>query len=201
MVDVKEVQGRADLKRFVTFPERLYRAHPYYVPKLVGEEQKALRPDRNPAFEYCEARYWMAYRDGAPVEYLEVRAEIAKGGRSRTVPMNHAARGAVLDAIEAAAQVNNGSSPDSPLFVSRKHQRMTPRAVQHMIEESRGEKGWITPHTFRHTFATNILRATGNIRITQKLLGHASINTTTIYTHPGLQDLSAAVAAISSGAR
>ncbi len=67
MVDVKDVQGRADLKRFVTFPERLYRAHPYYVPKLVGEELKALRPDRNPAFEYCEARYWMAYRDGAPV--------------------------------------------------------------------------------------------------------------------------------------
>ncbi len=66
MVEVREVTSRADLKRFVAFPERLYRAHPYYVPKLFGDEMNSLRSDRNPAFEYCEARYWMAYRDGVP---------------------------------------------------------------------------------------------------------------------------------------
>ena len=136
------------------------------------------------------------YRSGAPADCLEVRAEIAKGGRPRTVPMNHAARGAVLDALAAAQQAGHGTEPGAPLFMSRKHCRMSPRAVQHMITECRGEKEWITPHSFRHTFATRVLRATGNIRVTQKLLGHASITTTTIYTHPGLQDLSAAVAAI-----
>jgi GNAT superfamily N-acetyltransferase len=54
------------LKRFVAFPERLYKGHPYYVPKVFGDETNALRSDRNPAFEYCDARYWMAYRDGVP---------------------------------------------------------------------------------------------------------------------------------------
>jgi hypothetical protein len=57
MIELREVSSRADLKRFVAFPERLYRHHPYYVPKLVGEELHTLRKDRNPAFEYCEARY------------------------------------------------------------------------------------------------------------------------------------------------
>jgi GNAT superfamily N-acetyltransferase len=66
MIELREVQTRSDLKRFVAFPERLYRGHPYYVPKMVGDELNVLRSDRNPSFEYCEARYWMAYRDGAP---------------------------------------------------------------------------------------------------------------------------------------
>jgi GNAT superfamily N-acetyltransferase len=66
MVELVEVSSRADLRRFVAFPERLYRHHPYYVPKLTGEELHTLRRDVNPAFEYCEARYWMALRDGVP---------------------------------------------------------------------------------------------------------------------------------------
>jgi GNAT superfamily N-acetyltransferase len=66
MIDLVEVRSRADLERFVAFPERLYRRHPCYVPKLVGEELRTLRQDRNPAFEYCEARYWMAVKDGVP---------------------------------------------------------------------------------------------------------------------------------------
>jgi len=66
MVELAEVWSRADLRRFVAFPERLYRHHPYYVPKLVGEELHTLRRDVNPAFEYCEARYWMALMNGVP---------------------------------------------------------------------------------------------------------------------------------------
>ena len=67
MIEIREIQGRSALKRFVTFPERLYRNHPYYVPKLIQDELKTLSADSNPAFEYCQARYWMAYRDGEPV--------------------------------------------------------------------------------------------------------------------------------------
>jgi hypothetical protein len=67
MIKVEEVRSKADLLRFVAFPELLYRDHQYYVPKFVSDELNTLRRDRNPAFDYCEARYWMAYRDGLPV--------------------------------------------------------------------------------------------------------------------------------------
>ena len=67
MVDVREVQTRSELKQFVTFSEKMYRGHPHYVPKLINDELNTLRRDRNPAFEYCEARYWMAFKDGTPV--------------------------------------------------------------------------------------------------------------------------------------
>ena len=67
MVTIEEIRSTADLKRFVAFPEVLYRRHPRYVPKFVADELNTLRSDRNPAFDYCQARYWMAYRDGQPV--------------------------------------------------------------------------------------------------------------------------------------
>ena len=67
MIDIHEIRTRRDLGRFVAFPERLYARHPYYVPKLVSEEIATLSADRNPAFDYCEARCWMAFRDGEPV--------------------------------------------------------------------------------------------------------------------------------------
>jgi GNAT superfamily N-acetyltransferase len=66
MVTIEEVRSNADLKRFVAFPETIYRGHPRYVPKFVSDELNTLRRDRNPAFDYCQARYWMAFRDGAP---------------------------------------------------------------------------------------------------------------------------------------
>jgi GNAT superfamily N-acetyltransferase len=67
MIDVRPVRSRSDLKAFVRFPERLYRTNPYYVPKLRADEARTLQASRNPAFDYCDARCWMAYRDGLPV--------------------------------------------------------------------------------------------------------------------------------------
>ena len=66
-IQVKEVTTPKDLKAFIHFPFTLYRDNPYWVPNLVSDDMNTLRKDKNPAFETCEARYWLAYRDGVIV--------------------------------------------------------------------------------------------------------------------------------------
>jgi GNAT superfamily N-acetyltransferase len=66
-VQIKEVTSLRELKAFIRFPIRLYRDNPYYVPALVSDELNTLRRDKNPAFETCQARYWLAVRDGSIV--------------------------------------------------------------------------------------------------------------------------------------
>ncbi len=62
-VQIKEVTTLKDLKAFIHFPFTLYRNNPYWVPNLISDDLNTLRRDKNPAFETCEARYWLAYRD------------------------------------------------------------------------------------------------------------------------------------------
>lgn len=63
-LEIREVLGRRDLKKFIRFPLSLYRGHSCWVPPLLLDEMNTLRRDKNPAFEHCEARYWLAVRDG-----------------------------------------------------------------------------------------------------------------------------------------
>jgi GNAT superfamily N-acetyltransferase len=63
-IQIKEVTTLKELKAFVRFPQSLYRGNPYWVPALEFDELNTLRRDKNPAFENCEAKYWLAYRDG-----------------------------------------------------------------------------------------------------------------------------------------
>ena len=64
MVNVKVAKTRREIRDFVLFPTELYKNDPYYVPDMVGDQINDLMPDKNPAFEYCEARCFLAYRDG-----------------------------------------------------------------------------------------------------------------------------------------
>jgi len=63
-VQIKEVQSSKDLRAFISFPHKLYKGNPYWVPNLVFDDKNALRKDKNPAFANAEARYWLAYKDG-----------------------------------------------------------------------------------------------------------------------------------------
>ena len=63
-VQLHEVNSRNDLKKFIRFRYDLYRGNKYWCPPLFIDEMRTLRKDKNPAFEYCEARYWLALRDG-----------------------------------------------------------------------------------------------------------------------------------------
>lgn len=67
MVEIREMTTKKELKQFIQFPNTLYANEPNWTPDLLSDEMDNLRKDRNPAFEYCEARYFMAFRDGKPV--------------------------------------------------------------------------------------------------------------------------------------
>ncbi|WP_298390498.1 hypothetical protein [Hydrotalea sp.] len=60
---IKEVTDKKQLKAFIGFPYRLYKNHRFYVPPLRFDEKATLQKEVNPAFDYCEARYWLAYKD------------------------------------------------------------------------------------------------------------------------------------------
>src|SRR5687767_2075149 len=66
-VVVKEVKGQKAFNAFIAFPYHLYKNHPCFIPPLLLGEKATLRRDKNPAFDYCEARYWLAYRNGKVV--------------------------------------------------------------------------------------------------------------------------------------
>ncbi|MDR1357583.1 MAG: hypothetical protein LBJ58_07945 [Tannerellaceae bacterium] len=63
-IEVKEITGRKDLKKFVKFNIELYKDSPYHVPGLIDEELMTLSRTKNPAFEVSEAIYFLAYKGG-----------------------------------------------------------------------------------------------------------------------------------------
>ena len=62
-VKIREISSKADMKAFVEFNIELYKGNPYHVPGLVSDEMMTLDPSRNPAFDFCEAIYFLAYCD------------------------------------------------------------------------------------------------------------------------------------------
>jgi GNAT superfamily N-acetyltransferase len=62
-IAIKEVVDKATLKKFVNFNTQLYKGNPYHVPTLVEDEMMTLNREKNPAFEFCESIYYLAYKD------------------------------------------------------------------------------------------------------------------------------------------
>jgi len=115
-----------------------------------------------------------------------------KGGKTRIVP--------VLDAVRAAVDVYLDELPfvltaDEPLFRAKRGGPLSPRHVQGLVQTLRGRLGLsdrVTPHAFRHAFATHLLGAGADLRAIQDLLGHASLSTTQRYTQVDAAGLLAA---------
>lgn len=62
-VSIREVLSKKELKEFIKFPHALYKGNPYWVPPLHFDEMTTLGKKSNPAFEFCKARYWLAFKD------------------------------------------------------------------------------------------------------------------------------------------
>lgn len=63
-VIIKEVKTRSDLRKFVNFPEKLYRDNPYYVPPIVFDQMDTLDQKKGAAQEFCDSKLYLAYKDG-----------------------------------------------------------------------------------------------------------------------------------------
>ncbi|XDA97491.1 tyrosine recombinase XerC [Sulfitobacter sp. LCG007] len=105
-----------------------------------------------------------------------------KGGKERMVPILPAAREAVGTYL---ALCPHPSQPADPLFRALRGGALSPRTIQKAMAEARmacGLPASATPHAMRHSFATHLLDAGGDLRAIQELLGHASLSTTQAYT-------------------
>lgn len=63
-IEIREVRTREDMKAFVAFPRKLYKGNPYFVPQIESEELVTLDSKKNPAFQFCDVIYFLAYKDG-----------------------------------------------------------------------------------------------------------------------------------------
>ena len=88
----------------------------------------------------------------------------------------------------------DGEMPTWPLIVSRNKKRITRQQIWKIIKGARhGIQITVSPHTFRHTFATNLYQKSKDIRLVQKALGHRSIQTTQIYADVSREDMKKAM--------
>jgi integrase/recombinase XerC len=124
-----------------------------------------------------------------PNDALRIRG---KGGKERIVPVLAVVAAAIANYLRLCP---HSPGPDGPLFLGLRGDRLNPRLVQRAMEKLRGALGLpnsATPHALRHSFATHLLSAGGDLRAIQELLGHASLSTTQIYTEVDTDRLMAA---------
>lgn len=172
-----------------------------YLPAVLSEEEVEA------ILESVDTKTWGGLRDRAILEvlygcglrvseavslrisdvYLEegfVRI-IGKGDKQRIVPIGEPACQAVRSYLEARIEPADTPSEDI-LFLNRFGKSLSRVAVFNMIKKqalAAGVRKEISPHTFRHSFATHLIEHGADLRAVQEMLGHESILTTEIYTH------------------
>lgn len=123
-VSIKEVRTKRDLRQFAKFPNVLYKNNKYYVPQLISMDMATFSPKINRAFEVCEGKYWLAYKDGELVGRV---AGIINHKYNRKVGQNICRFGwidftnnpevvhALLDTVESYARANGMKVVEGPV--------------------------------------------------------------------------------------
>ena len=136
--------------------------------------------------------------EGQPRKAFVVPGPIAKGKKSRLVPLNETARKAVATLVAFNRKRGFSVEPTAPLLVNRKHKRISARAARYVLEKYRGQADLdvpISPHSLRHVFGTAMIEKT-NARVTQVALGHQRLSSTARYTHVKRDELESGLATL-----
>ncbi len=131
------------------------------------------------------------------LEHNEIRV-FGKGSKERIILVTDRAKNYLERYIETArALVPKGfpvppQDENSPVFINNTGYRLQTRTIRNVINdvvEKINLPKHVTPHVFRHSFATHLIENGADLRVVQELLGHASISNTQIYTHVSTQHL------------
>jgi integrase/recombinase XerD len=118
---------------------------------------------------------------------------LGKGGKERVVPLGRYAVQAVTAYLVRARPALAATGRGTPaLFLNQRGGRLSRQSAWAALQTAAGRAGLtghVSPHTFRHSFATHLLDGGADVRVVQQLLGHASVTTTQIYTMVSVQRL------------
>ena len=120
---------------------------------------------------------------------------MGKGAKMRNVPIYDSIKSSLRDYIEYSRSellVKTKDVPTNILFLNHRGGPLTPRGVRVILNDitlKASESLKVTPHMFRHSFATHLLDNGADLRSVQELLGHVNLSTTQIYTHVSKEKL------------
>jgi integrase/recombinase XerD len=124
--------------------------------------------------------------EGNPITTLKLRG---KGSKERIVPLGSFAKNALHEYLVRIRpnllSKSKSARVETALFLNQRGSRLSRQSAWQMISDaadSTGLSGKVSPHVFRHSYATHLLDGGADIRVVQELLGHASVTTTQIYT-------------------
>lgn len=123
---------------------------------------------------------------------------VGKGNKQRLVPINATARERIMIYLDDRRERYRGN--EDTLFLNNRGRKLTRIMIFTIIRETvkrTGIEKQVSPHTFRHSFATHLLAGGASIRQIQEMLGHESISTTEIYTHLDAERLRSTVEKLS----
>lgn len=121
--------------------------------------------------------------------FIRVRG---KGNKQRLVPISEIAIQKIENYLHYRAKINVKKGNEDVLFLSARGTAISRITIFHYVRKYSEEAGIekeISPHVFRHSFATHLLERGANIRVIQEMMGHEKISTTEIYTHLDTQFL------------